>query len=101
MVHRDDAVERGVQGRAVTLLDGVPGILGAAAFDQLAELEAEQFERAQEFMVRLLRATSEELEHADQTPLADDRKARRGVQSGRARLFVTGQCLLGGKVRDP
>jgi hypothetical protein len=101
VVHRHDAVQRGLQRRAVALLADVVGVLEAAALDELAELRADDLERRLQVGIGFSWARSEDLDDADDAALAADREADRRVQARRLRRRPPRQPVVGRGVGDP
>ena len=66
VVHRHDAVERGVEDRALARVALQDGLLRAAALDELADLGAEAAHRLEQVVVQLAPLGDEELDHAEQ-----------------------------------
>ena len=64
-VHRDDAVEGGVEDRALARLALADALLGAAALDELPDLRPEAAHRGQQLVVRRDARGGEELHDAE------------------------------------
>ncbi len=82
-------------------LDGDAALLRAPALDQLAELGADDLERAEQLLVGLELAVGEALDHPDDAALAADREADRGVQPGRPCDLAAGQAGVARRIGDP
>ena len=90
MVHRDDAVERGREHRALARLARADRLLGPGALDLLAELEPDRHHQVEQVVVGLGLLLGEELDHTDESAHRADREGERAVHpalcgNGRAR----------------
>src|SRR3989440_474524 len=90
MVHRDDAVERGREHRALARLARADRLLGPGALDLLAELEPDRRHQVEQVVVGLGLLLGEELDHTDESAHRADREGERAVHpalcgNGRAR----------------
>ena len=82
VVHRHDAVERGVEDRALARVALQHRLLRAAALDELADLGAEAAHRREQVVVQLAPLGDEELDHAEQARRAAHREREARAQPG-------------------
>ena len=101
MVHRHDAVQRGLQRRAVALLAGVVGVLGRRRSTSWPSWPPTTSSAADEVGVGLARARAEDLDDADDAALAAHREADRRVHAGGRRGGPPRQPVVGRGVGHP
>ena len=100
-VHRDDAVERRVEDRALARVALAQAVLGAPALDALADPAAEARDGVEQVGVGVARLAREELDRAEHAAGAADREAEAGVQAGLERARRAREVRVGADVRDP
>ena len=100
-VHRDDAVERGVEDRALARLALAQAVLRPPALHALPDAAAEARHRLEQGVVGVAALGGEELGGADHAGGAADREAERRPQAGPRGALAAREVRVGAHVDDP